>query len=95
MSQKLTLQLSNPVFEAVRQRAESARLSPAQWVAGVLEAQLIGSRDVDVPEPEAEQQHARARFERHLGALDLGQATGVDNEQIDADLTKAYANTHP
>ena len=35
---------------------------------------------------------ARERFERHFGAVDLGHATGVDNEQIDADLIKAYTD---
>ncbi len=32
---------------------------------------------------------ARERFERHFGAVDLGHATGMDTEQIDADLIKA------
>lgn len=30
---------------------------------------------------EAAKQQARERFERHFGALNLGYATGVDNEQ--------------
>lgn len=29
-------------------------------------------------------------FERHFGEVDLGYATGVDNEQIDADLVREY-----
>ena len=37
---------------------------------------------------------ARERFERHFGEVDLGYATGVDNEQIDADLARAYAARH-
>ena len=43
---------------------------------------------------EAEQQAAREHFERHFGAVDLGYPTGVDNEQIEADLTGEYAATH-
>src|SRR5262245_20307858 len=43
---------------------------------------------------EAAKQRARERFEGHLGALNLGYATGVDNEQIDADLAQAYLATH-
>lgn len=42
---------------------------------------------------EAEQQVARERFERHFGEVDLGHATGVDNEQIDADLAGEYAGS--
>jgi Bacterial SH3 domain len=37
---------------------------------------------------------ARERFERHFGEVDLGYATGVDNEQIDADLAREYSSTH-
>jgi len=43
---------------------------------------------------EAAKQRARQRFERHFGTLDVGYATSVDNEQIDADLAHAYAATH-
>ena len=43
---------------------------------------------------EAEKRAARERFERHFGEIDLGNATGVDNEQIDADLAREYADTH-
>jgi hypothetical protein len=43
---------------------------------------------------EAAKQRARERFEHHFGALNLGYATGVDNEQIDADLAQAYLATH-
>ncbi len=43
---------------------------------------------------EAAKQRARERFERHVGALNLGYATGADNEQIDADLARAYMATH-
>ena len=42
---------------------------------------------------EAEKQAARERFERHFGAVNLGQATGVGNEGIDADLARAYGDT--
>lgn len=40
---------------------------------------------------DAEVQAARERFERHFGEVDLGYPTGVDNEQIDADLAIEYA----
>jgi hypothetical protein len=43
---------------------------------------------------EAEKQVARERFERHFGEVDLGYATGLDNEQIEADLAREYAATH-
>lgn len=43
---------------------------------------------------EAEKQVARERFERHFGEVDLGYATGVGNEEIDADLAQEYAANH-
>ena len=55
---------------------------------------LAAQQDTRKPLTDAEQQAARERFERHFGEVDLGYATGVDNEQIDADLARAYAATH-
>ncbi len=46
------------------------------------------------PATEAEKQAARERFESHFGAVNLGHATGVDNAGIDADLARAYADSH-
>lgn len=43
---------------------------------------------------EVEKQAARERFERHFGEVNLGFATGPDNESIDADLAREYSNTH-
>ncbi len=39
-------------------------------------------------------QAARQRFRRHFGAVDLGYATGTDNDLIDADLEREYDNVH-
>ena len=41
---------------------------------------------------EAKREAARARFERHFGALSLDNATSLNNESIDADLAGEYAN---
>ena len=41
--------------------------------------------------PELSNGELRATFIRHIGTVDLGRATGTDNEQIDADLIRAYA----
>jgi hypothetical protein len=43
---------------------------------------------------EAEKQDARERLERHFGEIDLGDATGADNESIDADLAREYTSAH-
>ena len=97
MSQTLTLELSDEVYTAIRHHAETAGTSPAHWIATTLERQYGDVREwqgARTQRTEAEKQVARERFERHFGEVDLGYATGVDNEQIDADLAREYAATH-
>lgn len=97
MSRTLTLELSDEVYTVIRRQAEAAGTSPAHWVAATLEQQYSRVRDgqsVRVQRTEAEKQTARERFEQHFGEVDLGYATGVDNEQIDADLAREYTATH-
>lgn len=97
MSQTLTLELSDEVYTAIRRQAETAGTSPAHWIASTLERQFGRGPARQVARArrtEAEKRAARERFEQHFGEVDLGYATGVDNEQIDADLAREYANTH-
>jgi predicted transcriptional regulator len=94
MSQVLTVELSDDVYAAIQRQAEEAHTSPAQVAATSL-AQRFGRlhRNRRV-RSDAELQAARERFERHFGAIDLGYATGIDNEGIEADLAREYTNTH-
>ena len=97
MSQTLTLELSDEVYTAIRHHAETAGTSPDHWIVTTLEQQYGGVRAREVARvqrTETEKQAARERFERHFGEVDLGYATGIDNEQIDADLAREYAATH-
>ena len=97
MSQTLTLELSDEVYSVIQRHAEMAGTSLPHWIAMTLEQQYSRRPDwqrVRVQRTEEEQQAARERFERHFGEVDLGYATGVDNEQIDTDLAREYAATH-
>lgn len=97
MSHTLVVELSDDVYAAIEQRAVEAQTSPAQIVATSLEQQFRHIRTGQQRHQgrsEAELQAARARFERHFGAVDLGYATRIDNESIDADLAREYANMH-
>jgi hypothetical protein len=85
MSQVLKLELSDEVFTALEQQAKSAGTSPAHLIATLLEEKYQ-------PLSEAENQQARERFERHFGEVEAPYAVGSDNEKIDEDLAKAYAN---
>ncbi|ETX06781.1 hypothetical protein [Candidatus Entotheonella palauensis] len=41
-----------------------------------------------------EQQVAQKRLEQHFGEVKVTDAIGANNEQIDADLAREYADTH-
>lgn len=97
MSHSLTVQLSDAVYDALQRHARSSAQSPAEAAAAALEQRFgipEGMPSDDQRMSEADKQAARQRFERHFGAVNLGHATGVDNESIDADLARAYADTH-
>ena len=97
MSQTLTLELSDEVYNAIRHHAEVAGTSPAQFAATSLEREFgiaLGAQAVSAQRTEAEKQAAREQFERLCGAVNLGYPTGTDNESIDADLAREYADSH-
>jgi len=90
MSQQLTVELSDEVYTDLQQKAEALGLSVTEWVVAVLGQQENGVINSPVS---AEQQHeARQKFRSYAGVLSLGYPTDIDNESIDADLAKAYAN---
>lgn len=97
MSQTLILELSNEVYTTIQRQAESAGTSPAHWLATTLEQQY-GPRHAwqsALRQHTAAEQHAaRVCFEQHFGEVDLPDATGADNEHIDADLAREYSDTH-
>src|SRR5688500_17565662 len=97
MSQPLTVELSNAAYAALQAQARAAARTPAEVAAAALEQRvgvLAGTSEPAKPTTEAEKQGARARFERHFGAVNLGHPTGADNEAIDADLAAAYGDNH-
>jgi hypothetical protein len=97
MSQTLILELSDAVYTLIQRQAEAAGTSPAHWLADTLEQQYgrgHTGQSALARRTAAGRQAARERFERHFGEVDLNDATGADNEQIDADLAREYADTH-
>lgn len=97
MSHSLTIELSDAAYTALQRHAQSAAQSPAEVAATALEQHFSAPESVPISSPpssEAEKQAARQRFERHFGAVNLGHATGTDNDEIDADLARAYADSH-
>ncbi|MEH2441380.1 hypothetical protein [Nostoc sp.] len=92
MSQVLSLELSDEVYAALQQQAEIAGISLAELVTTSIQQQY-GSLRHEKSQTEIEQKAARQRFRSHAGAINLGYATGADNESIDADLVRAYSDT--
>jgi hypothetical protein len=90
MSQTLILELSDKVYAALQRQAEATGTSPDRLAAKSLELQF--ATEISVSEKEI--QAARHRFERHFGAIDLGRATGADNESIDEDLAREAGENH-
>src|ERR1044072_6160379 len=100
MSQRLTVELSDELFSVIERQAVEANISPAQVASASLERYF---HDQQGAKPkvrsrrrrnDADPQAARERFEKHFGAIDLGYATGLNNEEIDADLEREYADAH-
>ena len=78
-------------ISTLRSAAVPNRMVPRRRIGWLvcLEQRLDASADTASLQAAAAEQAARERFEHHFGAVDLGHATGVDNEQIDVDLIKA------
>ncbi len=89
MTRSLIVHLTDATFVALQLQAGAVAQSPEQTAAAALE-QRFGVAITS----EAEKQAARERFRRHFGAIDLGDAAGSDNERIDADLAREYADDH-
>jgi hypothetical protein len=97
MSHPLTVELSDAAYAALEFHARQTAQSPAELAAAALEQQFAtadGRGPAGRTPTDAEQQAARERFERHFGAVNLGHPTGADNESIDADLARAYGDSH-
>lgn len=90
MTRPLRLELSEEAYRALEQRAAASGASPAAVAAMALENHFRSKAS----RTDAEKQAARERLERHFGEVDLGAPTGADNESIDADLARSYADTH-
>lgn len=91
MSQILTLELSDQIAIAIQQQANNVGISPETLATALLEQHFSQVLPVST---DVQKELARAKFERHFGTLNIHNSTNIDNESIDTDLAKEYANNH-
>ncbi|MBE9080205.1 hypothetical protein IQ241_23445 [Romeria aff. gracilis LEGE 07310] len=89
MSQQLTL--SDEVYADLQRKAAAAGLTPTEWVIAALGQNDALKGDSRSPE---QLEEARQRFRSFAGAFGPGCAADIDNEGIDADLARAYADEY-
>ncbi len=107
MSRRLTVELSDEVYSIIQRKAVEANVSPADVASESLDSyfhEQVGTAGTEANKNirgkagrhtnrnDSELQAARERFESHFGSVDLGYATGTENETIDVDLEREYAN---
>ena len=92
MSQQLTLELSDEAYADLQHKANAVGLSITEWIIEVLNGQNDAVSKIS---PSLDQQEqARQKLRSHAGVVRLGCPTGVDNQSIDADLARAYADEY-
>ena len=92
MSKQLTIEISQETQKSIKDMADAAGLSMAEWIADLVERQISPSEEKtsSLELSELHREKAWHKLMSHAGSIsDIG---NVDNDSIDADLAKAYAN---
>ncbi len=89
----LTLELSDEVYEVVERTAQANSQPLAVWIAARVPTLLPARKPKPVLTPE-ERAAAMARLRRHFGYANTGDPDSANNERIDEDLAREYANNH-
>lgn len=89
MAHTLTIELSDDMFEAVRQVAQQTGKAP-EVVALEGVARHVATTSV-APRADTDKSEAWQQLHRFFGAIDSGDPHSANNERIDADLAREYA----
>ncbi|HEX8845564.1 MAG TPA: hypothetical protein VF791_13010 [Pyrinomonadaceae bacterium] len=90
MEHKLTITLPDEVYQPLLEVAEEQGRTPEEVATERLARGLSSRKSLDANAAHA----AEARFTRHIGAVNSGDARSADNDRIDADLAREYGSTH-
>ena len=82
------LQLPDYLLKQLIEAAEAAGTTPIEWIQAHLPCSSTQSKGATREEID----EANSRLAKCI--VNLGYPTGTDNEQIDADLAREYADTH-
>jgi len=94
MAHSLTLEVPDDLFQPILQQAREAGKTPEEWALARLRQQLPLNEEEQCDVSHEDRTASIAELVKLAGSADLGYPTGVENEQIDADLSKEYAETH-
>jgi hypothetical protein len=97
MSHTITLELPENLYAALSKAAQESGATPSEWIVTYLNKHLA-SLDQPRSGPDSsgdndEQRKARQGFRGHFGEVNSGDPRSADNDRIDADLAKAYADS--
>ncbi|MGI8787753.1 MAG: hypothetical protein ACR2HG_08345 [Pyrinomonadaceae bacterium] len=90
MSKILTLEIPDEVFSSFQKQAERRGETAEKFVLEIVLKNIPPSKTNGSENARL----AEERFARHFGAINSGDSTSADNEKIDADLIRAYEDTH-
>jgi hypothetical protein len=90
MSQTITITLPDEIYQPLVEAALKQGRTPEELAAEKLARTLPKHKPMNTETA----REAEERFARWIGSVSLGYPTGADNESIDADLAREYANTH-
>lgn len=93
MSRTLTLELPDEVFAALETEARAIGRPITELALARLTSNPAGRTKTDLRSDE-EKEAARRAFRDVIGIINMPEAVGLDNEQIDAELAREYADTH-
>jgi hypothetical protein len=96
MSHSLNIELSDPTYRELQTEAQESNTTPALLAAKAVEQKYVRSptnpRNAHLSD--AERLLRRQRFEECFGSVAVGHPSGADNDAIDADLAREYADPH-
>lgn len=89
----LTLELPDEVYEEVMRTARESQLPATQVAAARVAAGFPVRKPRSILTPD-EREAAHKRLRQYAGAASSGDMDSANNERIDADLAREYANNH-